>query len=381
MNVLGTSAPVGDSFEVTTNNAGSRSVTVVPGGGGGGVEVPLSNVMFADPATTVALADQNGAIATPFALFASAMAAVPAQGSVYCTPQAFVPEGAITLSKDVQIVGMTPNGGNGCTFQSFATGAHTLKLQNCTVLSTVTGTGPIQLSNCNLNATTTGGAVSVNACVHVGDIVAQTLNLRDSTLVGSMTISSGSAQFTNTAFFSSPVLTFTGSRGTAQFDETSFANFRAAGGSIVNGDISSTNADVPVFDLITPQTLAASGAGAYVTLTAEGGGTMQIDASGLTAKQKLEVGVDASVANTGAGGGSITELRVNQTYIINDGLVLLEQSVMFAPGVDTVGGNPLIRTNISGTNVQIQGYQEPAAGQSHDYTVKGIYVQLVTVST
>jgi len=113
---------VADLVVVTGEENANQEVTVpVPGRASpirfrfvvpssGGAAVPLSTVTFADEGTTVPLADQNGAIVTPFADVVDAVLASPANGSVMLTPGLY---GPVSIDKPLQFIGLAERPSSG----------------------------------------------------------------------------------------------------------------------------------------------------------------------------------------------------------------------------------------------------------------------------
>src|SRR5208337_4354860 len=120
-----------------------------------------------------------------------------------------------------------------------------------------------------------------------------------------------------------------------------------------------------------PQTLEASGAGGWVTLTGDDGEPMVIDASALTVKTKLEVTLDASAYDVTTFG--ITELRQQISYTFVD----IGPSAI---NTQTIFDSDQIQLKVVDQTLQLQGLRNPAAGDDMQYTGQ-IWTQLLQVGT
>jgi len=240
MNVLGCSAPIGDSFEVTTNNAGSRSVTVVPGGAANS-GVPLSDVKYADHDTTVAPGDQDGFIGRPFTKIQDALALIAEHGGVvYAAPLDYSDQGEIDMYASSSLIGMQVDGFGGVIVHSIVP-AGIWGLQNVVVTNGITNPHAASgvLQNCvvfGIANATAAGDITMWQGTEVGDIRALTLVTHGTSVVASnIGLDGTTAKFQNTTFGSPTTITFNGSPGTVTFDAASWDSFTALGGSIVNG--------------------------------------------------------------------------------------------------------------------------------------------------
>lgn len=348
--------------------------TLAPGGGGGPGGATFSDILYVDSGTTNTTG--NGSILTPYKALAAALAVAAPNTVIYCTPEGYNTEGTLAPINNVMLIGMSADGPNGFAVQAINT-THTLIVENMVALAGITSTSGFTAINCNIfGIANTGGGVTLKNTTEVGNVSGATLATTNSTIVGNITLTAGTASFDTTKFASAPVLTFTGPAGTATFDSVSYNNFMAAGGTIVNGSIASNDPNVPKLQLTIPQTLANGGAGAYVTLTADGGASFAFDCTGIAAGAKIEVGIDATA--TDATTGTHSELRANRTYVMAGGVpTLLNDSTVFTPAI--IAGNAAVQLAIVGATLALQGWKIAAGG--HDQKFVGLmYVNVSTVS-
>lgn len=121
----------------------------------------------------------------------------------------------------------------------------------------------------------------------------------------------------------------------------------------------------------TPQVVAGAGGGGFITLSLEGGAPNSFfyDASGLTANQKLEVGIDATAIDETT--LAITELRANRTYWLTGGvLTLLNDSTVFTSAE--------LQFVISALTLELQGNQAAAAGHQKRF-VGSVWIKVVAI--
>ena len=210
--------------------------TLKPGGGGGPGGATFSDIFFVDAQSSIPAG--NGSILTPFKLLASALAASAPNQVIYCTPEGYNAEGVLsTIPNAVALVGMGASGPNGFSLQGISS-THNLFLQNVTVSNAIPSNSSLSVVDSTIfGITGTGSTLRLTRVTNVGSIAGGTLVADDCTIVGSITLSGTAASFTNTVFFSAPVITFSGLAGTVKFDEQSLENFVAGGGTIVNGTI------------------------------------------------------------------------------------------------------------------------------------------------
>jgi hypothetical protein len=319
----------------------------------------------------------NGSILTPFKTLAAALAVAAAGQVIYATPISYNAEGALaTIPNSVTLVGMSSSGPSGFSVASIST-THNLSIQNTTVTGAVTTTSAFNaVDSVMFGVAGTGSAVTLTRSTVVGAITGATVSSDDATIIGNITLTSGTATFKNTSFASAPVLTFSGSVGVATFDSASYNNFMAAGGTIANGSIVCNDPNVPKLQLTTPQTLTAGGAGAYVTLTADGGAPFSFDCTGIPVGSKIEVGIDATATDVTTGVHS--ELRANRTYVMSAGVpTLLNDSTVFSPA--GIAGNASVQLAIVGATLALQGWKVAAGGHDEKY-IGNLYIRVSTVS-
>lgn len=350
--------------------------TVKPGGGGGPGGATFSDVFYCDAGTTSTTG--NGSVNNPFKTLAAALllASTVTNSIVYATPESYAAEGTLAPTANVSIVGMGPSGGTATAVQAINT-THTLVIENLTVIGGITATSVFTAVGCSVfGITNTGGIVNLTNSTEVGAITGATLGATGSTIVGNITLTAGGCQFINCAFGNTPVLTFVGAPGVVNFDSTSYNNFFAAGGTIVNGSFTSHDPNVPKIQLTAPQTLAQGGAGAYVTLTADGGAAMTFDCTGIPVTSKIEVGIDATA--TDATTGVHSELRANRTYVMAGGVpTLLNDSTSFTPAL--ISGHAAVQLAIVGATLALQGWKEAAGGHDEKFVGK-LYITVSNVS-
>ena len=119
----------------------------------------------------------------------------------------------------------------------------------------------------------------------------------------------------------------------------------------------------------TPEIVPGAGAGGFINLTDEAGAPFVYNAAGLTANQKLEVGIDATTIDETT--LAITELRANRSYWLTGGvLTILNDSTVFASGD--------LRFVISALTLELQGNQAAAAGHTKRF-VGSVWVKVVDI--
>jgi hypothetical protein len=256
---------------------------------------------------------------------------------------------------------------------------NSLTVQNASLVGPVSAGGTLYVLDSSLQASVTGTSfVSLTRCNATGGLfVGSTLNAVDCTLWGLIEVAGTLATFQGCSFASTPWITFSGSTGTIIWDSVSYYNFVAAGGTISNAHQLCTDPNVPKLQRLSPEEIPAGGAGAYVTLAADGGFGMAFDTTGLT-NVLIKVGVDANEFDETL--GTYTELRSNTTYVMIGGVAtLLESATVFNPRL--IGGTHLALqlAVIGSTAISLQGYKEAAGGHRHKYSAR-MYVQVEQAS-
>jgi hypothetical protein len=211
------------------------------GGGGSGTLVNLSNVLFVDQGTSVALADQDGNIESPFATLVAGIAAATADDSIFLTPSSYFIEGLITVDKLLDLVGF---GGSASTAGITLTAGVTIITTDlsCIGVLTVPATSFAYLTHGAVTGGITGdGSINLNKMTVTGSVVASEVIANDSTIVGNITLSGTIARFNNTDLAGGTVITFSGAAGTVTMDGYTYHKWLLIPGTIVNGTINVVN--------------------------------------------------------------------------------------------------------------------------------------------
>jgi hypothetical protein len=375
--VLTTQNPTGSQIEIPTTNIGTIVVEALdPAAASSTV---LSNVLYADNGTAVPVPDQNGSINAPFGTLVAGIAGTPASGTLLVTPRNYAPEGTITIAQSITIASINPTVVSSILLQNLTiNGGLVFAAQGIVVGGTTAspGGGVAVLYESQLGVVT--GILNLTLyqqSVLTAATALASLTATESTIGANVTCS-GSTVTLNLCSFSNGIsITFSGGPGTLVMDATSYQNFVAASGVIVNGSIVSNSPTVPTLALRVPQQLNAAGGGGYTTLTQDGGAAFSFDATTL-GTEKLEVGIDAT--DTDMTSGVHSELRANRSYVMIAGvLTQLNDSTAFSPAV--VAGNPTLNISLAGNHVALQGYAEAAAGHNHRY-VGSLFIKRVAVS-
>jgi hypothetical protein len=287
--------------------------------------VPLSNVKYVDLGTGTPTAWQDGDQARPYKTLTAALAAVAPDTTLLVAPGNYIPEGLLTLAKNVQIASLCPQGpAGGPTFdllvdsisisagvqamlqQVILSGAGTLAIAATAVCSmysgfvstNVTGDGVLELRN--------GTAVS-------GNINASTIVASESFINGGIVVLTG----TRCTFDECPNLpasvTFFGAPGTLNLLGESYAQWLAVGSVLNNGIIFTDQlGEIPLSNVryvdkntIVPLTSQNGSEGApFSTLVAgiaatPAGGTCRVIGADYTAEGAIAVAANLTIEPAG----------------------------------------------------------------------------------
>lgn len=242
---------------------GRKIITITAGDGGEGSVVPLSNTLFVDGGTAVAVPDQDGSIGAPFSTLTAAVAAAAGNSrTIVITPGNYSAESTITWAaaerlKIVCLSGMVPvsgfEGGTdpdpdgsaklpsisataeagsvhvaGCWWDAKTISASdddaTLRLDACSLINGCTISG---FANVDLARSSVNGTISADSVVRASlcQFAVSAINVGSSGIVEAM-----SCQFTGTVG-----ITFTGGAGTFRVDPVSNYYWELATETLTNG--------------------------------------------------------------------------------------------------------------------------------------------------
>lgn len=247
-NSLTTTQPVGSKFTLVSSSTGNPlDVTVVPGsvigptgptGPAGGTFTNLTATLYVDGGTTVAPADQNGNIETPFAEVQDAIDALPSgSGTVLVVPGPTYAAVTLVDGSRVAIKGIpAPGISLAPELTSLALGSNTLcTVEGCIIDAPVTSTagGTLKLIGCpgtGVNVATDTAVILLGTSgdsseTGYGDITGGSVWMRDS-LCGGLA-SAGDVTLTQSGV-AGP--TGPSGLGTIQADLYSFARTKSLGG-------------------------------------------------------------------------------------------------------------------------------------------------------
>jgi hypothetical protein len=242
----GTYADIAQRIVVLYNTLAS-SLNNVPNvyGGGGGSLTNLSNVFWVDYNTTVAPADQNGNVETPFARLAQAIAAVPDNSILLVTPNInYTTEGFLTVDKNINFIAL---GEANIHYGSIpvmimtiqATGSITVTFRGFSISSgygwgyviCATGNEAVYMENCYLSGVdnTLGGTVHMTNCAtsiydqsRGGTYIGCDINVGNVTFAGDMIFRNCKFGLASTIDFSTASI--------ANFDPASYQSLVLIGG-------------------------------------------------------------------------------------------------------------------------------------------------------
>lgn len=188
--VLTTQARAGTGYRITTDNAGSINFEAEEESGGSAL-TNLTNVVFLDAGTPVAVPDQTGNDQLPFSTLAAAIAAVATNGgTIQIVPGDYSGEGGGTLAA---------NSARAIVFNNFAgTAPPASGIAQRVLLPTLTGTAAKIIQGCTTINVTSTQNVSLDGCIVNGQVTGLALRVTNCALVRSTT---SGYTFTGTTFF------------------------------------------------------------------------------------------------------------------------------------------------------------------------------------
>lgn len=236
------------------------------------IDVPMTNVRYADAETAVIPTDQNGSQALPFASIGNSFIdLLPVGGVIYATPEDYTAEGTIAISANASVLSLGQPGLQSASVNEFNIhagvffGMSNLDVQ---VLNMGAGSAAIAIAS-ELTAVTGVGDLSLyQNCETIGAVACTTLYAQQSTINGDVSLLGTSCTFDDCAFGALIVISFAAPGGVLKLNGTSYRAFLGAGGSVVNGSIQSDDFLPPVADstvLATPALAhVPNGQGVYV---------------------------------------------------------------------------------------------------------------------
>ena len=211
-----------------------------------------------------------------------------AAGAVLAVPQAsYAAEGTLTITKNIslQLIGVDNTNG-------FTTAGITVSNGLIVAIEGASIGGPLTLGTggtlnavaCVIASVAGAGSLTLYRSTVVGALVAKTVTATDSVIVGNVTISDVVAICDDTTFVGATVVTFSGAPGVLHLNGSSYINFFAAGGTVVNGTVvSDTFLAQGILTLIgvtsVPVAVATISANNFVMLTLSdpNGGTVGVN--------------------------------------------------------------------------------------------------------
>jgi len=201
--------------------------------------VNLSNVIFVDGSTIIPTGRETGNIEAPFALFSSAIVAVPTNGALWITPYDYTSQGTLIVTKSLSMRTF----GVGCVLSALtlSSGATTFDVKDLTITGAINGSsfgGSIMLSHVTVSGkvTDSNATLVVDNSTFGNTISAANLQASTCTFFAAITLSNTSAVLSNCSFVVASI-TFSGAAGIVNMDGSTYASWLTAGGTITNGTI------------------------------------------------------------------------------------------------------------------------------------------------
>ena len=209
------------------------------------IDVPLTDVRFADAQTSVPESDQNGSQGLPFTTITAAREGLPEGGGViYATPEDYTAEGTIAIGGDISILSLGQPGLQSAEIDGLNLSAGIeCGLGNLDVQTLHVGAGTVVLASaCEFAAITGSADLSLyQQCDSIGTIACEALYAQQSVINGNVTLSGTTCIFDDCEFGASVVISFAAPGGIVQLNGTSYREFLGAGGTVVNGSIRSND--------------------------------------------------------------------------------------------------------------------------------------------